>query len=66
MSPLTKLFVVLLVLVSIVLTAGTVTFVNKLDPLQKTLELTKTQLQEKVTLLNQKGRGKRHHSGTAE
>lgn len=37
MSPLTKLFVVLLVLVSIILTAGVVTFVNKLDPIQKNL-----------------------------
>ncbi len=38
MSPLTKLFVVLLVLVSIILTAGVVTFVNKLDPIQKNLD----------------------------
>ena len=37
MSPLTKLFVVLLVLVSTVLTAGVVTFVNKLDPIQQKL-----------------------------
>lgn len=37
MSPLTKLFVVLLVLVSIIQTAGIVTFVNKLEPLQTQL-----------------------------
>jgi predicted nucleic acid-binding Zn-ribbon protein len=37
-SPLTKLFVVLLVLVSVILTAGVVTFVNKLDPIQKNLD----------------------------
>ena len=54
MSPLTKLFVVLLVLVSIILTAGTVTFVNKLDPLQKNLTLAQTQLQQKDALLSQK------------
>ncbi|MGN6627834.1 MAG: hypothetical protein ACTHLN_14545 [Tepidisphaeraceae bacterium] len=54
MSPLTKLFVVLLVLVSIILTAGTVTFVNKLDPLQKNLTLAQTQVQQKDALLSQK------------
>ena len=54
MSPLTKLFVVLLVLTSTLLTAGVVTFVNKLDPLQKTLELTKTQLNDKTALLAQR------------
>jgi septal ring factor EnvC (AmiA/AmiB activator) len=50
-SPLTKLFVVLLVLVSIVLTAGVVTFVNKLDPIQANLEQTKSKLAVKEELL---------------
>jgi hypothetical protein len=45
------LFVVLLVLVSVALSAGTITFVNKLDPLQKELANTKTQLAAKDTLL---------------
>lgn len=52
MSPLTKLFVVLLVLVSIVLTAGTVTFVNKLDPIQSQLSETKSRLAVKDQLLS--------------
>lgn len=51
MSPLTKLFVVLLVLVSVALSAGTITFVNKLDPLQKQLGLARTQLQEQQALV---------------
>lgn len=46
MSPLTKLFVVLLVLTSTLLTAGVVTFVNKLDPIQKNLDLSKTLLSD--------------------
>ena len=55
MSPLTKLFVVLLVLTSTLLTAGVVTFVNKLDPIQKNLDLTKAQLADKQALLDQRG-----------
>lgn len=51
MSPLTKLFVVLLVLVSVALSAGTITFVNKLDPLQTELKNTKLQLSAKDALL---------------
>lgn len=54
MSPLTKLFVVLLVLTSTLLTAGVVTFVNKLDPIQKNLDLTKAQLADKTSLLAQR------------
>ena len=50
MSPLTKLFVVLLVLVSVALSAGTITFVNKLDPIQKDLALAKTQNQAQQAL----------------
>lgn len=54
MSPLTKLFVVLLVLTSTLLTAGVVTFVNKLDPIQKNLDLAKTQRADKQALLDQR------------
>ncbi|MDB5325453.1 MAG: hypothetical protein JWM57_1022 [Phycisphaerales bacterium] len=54
MSPLTKLFVVLLVLVSVALSAGTITFVNKLDPLQKDLALKTSKLSEIQTLLDKK------------
>lgn len=52
MSPLTKLFVVLLVLVSVALSAGTITFVNKLDPLQKQLTAAKAQASSSQTLLD--------------
>ncbi|MGC4032887.1 MAG: hypothetical protein QM754_14355 [Tepidisphaeraceae bacterium] len=51
MSPLTKLFVVLLVLVSVALSAGTITFVNKLDPLQKELTALKTEVTAKTALI---------------
>lgn len=51
MSPLTKLFVVLLVLVSVIMTAGIVTFVNKLSPIQKNLEETRARLAVKDSLL---------------
>lgn len=54
MSPLTKLFVVLLVLVSIILTAGVVTFVNKVDPLQKQIVALKAERDAKQQLLDQK------------
>ena len=54
MSPLTKLFVVLLVLVSVALSAGTITFVNKLDPLQKDLAIKTSKLSELQTLLDKK------------
>jgi len=53
-SPLTKLFVVLLVLVSIVLTAGVVTFVNKVEPLQKTIVTLKSDVANAKQLLEQK------------
>jgi len=53
-SPLTKLFVVLLVLVSIVLTAGVVTFVNKVDPIQKNLVASRDELRLSKALLDQK------------
>ena len=52
MSPLTKLFVVLLVLVSVALSAGTITFVNQLDPLQTELKTTKSRLQAAEALAN--------------
>lgn len=51
MSPLTKLFVVLLVLVSVALSAGTITFVNKLDPLQKELAGLRTEVAAKTALV---------------
>ncbi len=51
MSPLTKLFVVLLVLVSIILTAGVVTFVNKLDPIQKNLDTERAKSKASSTLV---------------
>lgn len=52
MSPLTKLFVVLLVLVSVALSAGTITFVNQLDPLQTRLKTTESRLQAAEALAN--------------
>ncbi|MBC7785491.1 MAG: hypothetical protein H7144_16785 [Burkholderiales bacterium] len=54
MSPLTKLFVVLLVLVSVILTAGVVTFVNKLDPLQDQLQQAKDASAASQALLNRR------------
>ena len=54
MSPLTKLFVVLLVLVSIILTAGVVTFVNKVDPLRTTITKLTDERNAKQQLLDQK------------
>lgn len=54
MSPLTKLFVVLLVLVSIILTAGVVTFVNRVDPLQKQITALRAERDAKQQLLDQK------------
>lgn len=44
MSPLTKLFVVLLVILSLVTTAATVVFVNKVDNLGVTINNNKTQI----------------------
>lgn len=52
MSPLTKLFVVLLVLVSVALSAGTITFVNKLDPLQTKLTIAETELASNRALIS--------------
>ncbi len=54
MSPLTKLFVVLLVLVSIVLTTGVVTFVNKLDPMREDLDRATADLSAKDALLSKR------------
>ena len=45
MSPLTKLFVGLLVVLSLLLTASTVTFVNTLDNQRQKAQLTEQQLQ---------------------
>ncbi|HEY0008145.1 MAG TPA: hypothetical protein VGB55_05445, partial [Tepidisphaeraceae bacterium] len=54
MSPLTKLFVVLLVLISVVMTAGVVTFVNKIDPLQQKLTAASTRADTADALLTQR------------
>lgn len=54
MSPLTKLFVVLLVLVSIIQTAGIITFVNKLEPLQADLLRARADAQVQMQLATNK------------
>jgi hypothetical protein len=48
------LFVVLLVLVSVVLTAGVVTFVNKLDPIQQNLLAERAKTQAQASLISKK------------
>ena len=44
MSPLTKLFVVLLVILSMLMTAATVVYVNKEDEMKASLETTRNEL----------------------
>jgi hypothetical protein len=48
------LFVVLLVLLSIILTAGVVTFVNRIEPLQTKINVLKEQAEQNKAILNQR------------
>lgn len=55
MSPLTRLFVVLLVLLSLALTAGTIVFVNQVDDFQRTNTVLNQQLTSAKTEISRLG-----------